>query len=307
MLLQTGAFTQGCNDAGLCTMGDFGFNGKSNSQKYKSELSYYFGLGEKQTLVNTIQLDQKISVFDDKGQIVLRLPFHYIFGKLDQTYGIGDVSLGLNYNYLQEKDLVASFFVGGKFPTNDANKTKDGKGLPMVYQTSLGTYDLMLGLNLIYKKWNLGLGYQKPFGRNENTYLRSDWTSENDANNYYESYNLKRGDDLLLRINRIYVSKNKKTLYNTSLFSLYRLQKDQIKKNGQDVSLDNSDGLTLNANIGLTRFLENNDRISFSLSAPLITKEVRPDGLTRTLIFSITYAFGKKKEKVLKPVELNIQ
>ncbi len=287
-------------------MGDFKFNGGSSAQKFHSEISYIFGLGEKQTLVNTIMFDQKISVFKDKGQLVIRLPFHYIYGKLGQTYGLGDVSLGLSYNYLVKSELIGSFIIGGKLPSNDANKTKDGKGLPMVYQTSLGTYDLMLGLNMIYKKWNFGFGYQKPFGENDNTYLRSMWSSENDDNNYFESNHLKRGDDLLLRVNRIFVTKNKKNQFNTSLLSLYRLQKDQIMVNGKDQSIDNSDGLTININLGFTKFLENTDKISISAGAPLITREVRPDGLTRTFVLSITYVFGKGKDKVLKPVKLNL-
>lgn len=282
------------------------FDEGSSAQKFNTSLSYNFGLGEKQSLVNTVQFDQKINIFKNKGQIIIGLPFHYIYGDLDQTYGLGDLSLGLNYNYHQTHELRASFLVGGKLPTNDANKSKDGKGLPMVYQTSLGTYDLMLATNIIYKKWNFGLGYQKPFGENNNSYLRSDWTSKDDANNYFESNQLKRGDDLVLRIDRFFSSKSKKSVYSTSLVNNYRLQEDQVMKNGQYVSLDDSDGITINLSLGLTRHLQNSDKISFNIAAPLVTRQVRSDGLTRTFTISIKYAFGKKKDKVLKPVEFNL-
>ena len=70
------------------------------------------------------------------------------------------------------------------------------------------------------------------------------------------------------------------------------------------VALDGSDGLTLNITLGFQRELKNHDAITVSFGAPLITREVRVDGLTRTFVLMFTYAFGsKKKDDTFQPFE----
>jgi hypothetical protein len=295
------AYPQGCNDAGLCSMGDLDGQGLTSKNKYNTQLSYLFGLGEKQTLINTIQFEQRFMFWENRGQIFLQLPIHYIYGNLGQTYGIGDVSLGFNYTYLKKKELSASFMIAVKLPPNDANKTIDDKGAPMVYQTSLGTYDLALGANFFYRKWQLGLGYLKPLGSNKNYFDHAEWPDNSDALEYAQMRDLARGDDGMLRLNRFFYTK--KNRYNVGLLALYRLQKDKITQNGERLALENSDGLTLNLNLGYQKVLKNKDAITLSFAAPIITREVRVDGLTRTFIVMFTYAFGsKKKDDIFKAV-----
>src|SRR5210317_745713 len=79
---------QGCNDAGLCSMGDLDGQGLTMNNKYNTQLSYFFGLGERQTLINTLQFEHRFMFLDDRAQLFLQLPFHYIYGNLGQTYGI---------------------------------------------------------------------------------------------------------------------------------------------------------------------------------------------------------------------------
>jgi len=295
---------QGCNDAGLCSMGDLDGQGLSMGNKYNTQVSYYFGLGEKQSLINTVQFEQRFLVLKDRGQIFVQLPFHYIHGTLGQTYGVGDISVGFNYTYLKKKDVSASFLIAAKLPPNDANKTIDDKGAPMVYQTSLGTYSLALGANIFYKKWQLGLGYLKPFGSNKNYFYHAEWPENEDALEYTQMNDLARGDDAMLRVNRFFYTK--KNRYNVGLLALYRVQKDIITQGENRIALDNSDGLTLNINLGYHKVLKNKDAITLSFAAPLITREVRVDGLTRTFVLMFTYAFGSKKENdVFQPVKLN--
>ncbi|HSG67880.1 MAG TPA: hypothetical protein VK994_04175, partial [Bacteroidales bacterium] len=176
--LAINAYNQGCNDAGLCSMGDLDGKGLTSENKYNTQLSYTFALGEKQSFINTIQFEQRFLFLKDRGQIFLQLPFHYIYGNLGQTYGPGDVSLGFNYTYLQKEKLTGSLLIAAKLPPNDASKTIDGKGAPMVYQTSLGTYDLALGANFFYDKWQFGLGYIKPLGSNNNYFDPDEWSDE---------------------------------------------------------------------------------------------------------------------------------
>ena len=297
-------YAQGCNDAGLCSMGDLDGQGLTSGNKYNTRLSYIFGLGERQTMINTVQFEQRFIFWKNRGQIFLQLPFHYIYGELGQTFGVGDISVGFNYTYLKKKDLAASFLIAAKLPSNDANKTIDGKGAPMVYQTSLGTYDLALGANFFYKKWQVGLGYLKPFGSNNYYFYYSEWPGNTDALEYTQMQDLARGDDAMLRLNRFFYTK--KNRFNAGLLALYRIQEDKVTQGDNRIALDNSDGLTLNINLGYQKVLKNEDAITLSFAAPIITREVRVDGLTRTFVVMFTYAFGnKKKDEVFQPVKFS--
>lgn len=293
LLVNKVAYTQGCNDAGLCGLGDLDGQGLNTGNKYNTQLSYVFSLGEQQSMINTLQFEQRFSLFEERGQLFIQLPFHYIYGNLGQTYGLGDVSVGFNYSFLLKKDLRASFLVAAKIPPNESAKTIDGNGAPMVYQTSLGTYAIALGSNLSYKKWQFSLGYLKPIGSNKNYFYYDEWPGNKDALEYTEMQDLARGDDAMIRVNRFFHTK--KSRYNAGLLALYRIQKDIVTQGTERVSLEDSDGLTLNINLGFQRVLKNSDAVTLTLAAPLITREVRVDGLTRTFIVMFTYAFGSNK------------
>jgi hypothetical protein len=283
--------SQGCNDAGICTFGDFQFEVPEQHSISQTEVSYIFGLGEQQVLINTLQLDQSFRILSDKAGIFVRLPFTYVYGNLGQTIGIGDVTVGLEMVLLDKKETRITMSAGSKLPPNDANFTVDGKGLPMAYQTSLGTYDLLVGSRLDIQKWRIGLGYQKPFGSNKNTFAHAEWEDNEQAQEYFESYHLDRGDDLLLRVDRYFETK-KGEIIQAGLMSVYRLREDIIILDGEKQSLDQSSGLTLNA-ILATRFpLKNNGSLNILAAAPIITREYRADGLTRTFVLSVVYSLA---------------
>ena len=295
VLAGASGYSQGCNDAGLCSMGDLDGKGLSAENLYNTQLSYSFSLGEKQSLINTLQLEQRFRLLKERGEVFLQLPFHYVYGNLGQTYGPGDISLGFNYTFLQKDELAGSFLIAARVPTNDATKMIDGKGAPMVYQTSLGTYDIALGANLFYDKWQFSLGYLKPLGSNINYFDPDEWTDDEDAAEYQEMSDLARGDDAMLRATRFF--NTEKNRFNVGLLALYRLQKDKVTIDGERTALDDSDGFTLNINLGWQKILENKDALTLTLAAPLITREVRVDGLTRTFVVMLTYAFSSKKKE----------
>jgi hypothetical protein len=285
------AYSQGCNDAGICTFGEFdGVNNPHTGKGIKTEISYIFGLGENNNLVNTIQLDQRFDIFNGKGSVFFRLPFTYVYGTLGQTSGLGDVTAGLDYAVYQKEKVMVSLTAGAKLPSNDANKSSDGKGLPMAYQVSLGTYDLLAGAGITLQTWRIGLAYQKPFGANGNAFLYDFWEGEDEALEYFESNELKRGDDVMLRLDKDFTLKNNSSL-QASVLAVYRIQKDQIVKNDIPVDLEDSNGLTLNLSVAYNIPLKNQDNVRLLLAAPVITREIRADGLTRTFVFSLAYSF----------------
>ena len=61
---------QGCNDAGMCSMGDLDGKALNSEHEYNTQLTYNFGLGEQQSLINTVLFEQRFPVFNKKGQII---------------------------------------------------------------------------------------------------------------------------------------------------------------------------------------------------------------------------------------------
>ncbi|TAE45978.1 MAG: hypothetical protein EAY69_09570, partial [Cytophagales bacterium] len=70
----------------------------------------------------------------------------------------------------QSDDWQINATLGAKIPTGDGNdqRSDDGKALPMYYQTSLGTYDAVLGVSAITKNWLFATGLQYPLFQNPN-------------------------------------------------------------------------------------------------------------------------------------------
>ena len=276
-------YSQGCSDAGLCTISglDSGFDETEMKSTFK--YSTIFGLGEQNVFHISTQLEASIPTI--KSQVIqVKIPYNFTFGNLGNISGLGDLSISLNQKIFSNQNTRLNLVAGIKIPSNDANKTLDGFPLPMAYQTSLGTYDMILGLSTIYKKWHFGFGYQHSFGHNLNEFEYR-YDNPSDFNNYNESYHLQRADDIMLRIERQLLIGNANYMF--SVLPIYHLGDDKIK-NGQDVR--NSSGLTLNL-VAKSEFTITNDwKMGFTLAAPIIDKEVRPDGLTRSFVAVISFA-----------------
>ena len=62
--------------------------------------------------------------------------------------------------------------MGLKVPFTDGNLKENGVPLPMDFQPSLGTYDLILGVSHQYKNFNFVVAYQQPLTQNNNRLLK---------------------------------------------------------------------------------------------------------------------------------------
>jgi hypothetical protein len=132
------------------------------------------------------------------------------------------------------------------------------------------------------------LGYQQPFGRANNTFLKENWPSNN-VKDYFDSANLLRKSDLLLRA-EYFTDINKKWAGSFGVLPILHLGEDEITlKNGTNSVVSGSSGLTLNINAGLNYKINDFNTLKLTLSAPLIIRDVRPDGLTRALVLGIGF------------------
>lgn len=282
----TSVFGQGCSDAGACSINSLNVSEDSTNTETKVRFSIVqsFGLGEKFTLISQTTAGIQYQIFKST-LLELRVPFIFIYGNLGQTSGVGDLIFSVNQRLFRKNKTQLSLLLTGRLKSNNADFTFSGEPLPMAYQTSLGTYDAIFGLLYAIPKWDFYLAYQHAFGRNKNGYLVMDTTLP-DEKKYFESAQLKRGDDMYLRLRRQLNLKNENNIILT-LMSLYRLQEDEIIKNDQSVLLEGSRGLTLNLGFAWSKKIKSGQTMDLMLSFPVIDRDYRADGLTRNAVVGI--------------------
>ncbi len=219
----------------------------------------------------------------------IAMPFSIISGKLGTVSGLNDITSRITFESALSQKSSIKIFLAGKFPASQANKKMKGLDLPMVYQTSLGTYDFLIMGAWVYQSWSISAGYQHPFNHNMNEFQPDLWSPELPVKKYFPSYHLKRGDDITLRIDHFFIGENQGG--SLSLIPVYRIKESKIYQNESWTLLENSDGLTLNVSASWYKVFKNNMRFTFLLAGPVLTRQVRPDGLTRSFIASIKLLF----------------
>ena len=283
---QSQLYAQGCSDAGACSIGslDEVETEETGLPRFKISFDQSFALGEKFTFISqtSIALDLRVG---RSTSIVVRTPFIFTSGNLGNSSGIGDVLVSVIQQLYKNDQSQFGVLLAGKLKSNNANFSFAGNPLPMAYQTSLGTYDIIVGGQYLWKTWDFYLAYQHPFGRNENGYLNNPLETDK-SKIYFESAHLKRGDDLALRVQKTFHLKNDQSLL-PGIMPIYRLQKSEIVKNDQHVLLDGSDGLTLNLYLTYVKKLKSNTLLYLTGAFPLIDRDYRADGLTRNFVISI--------------------
>ena len=281
---------QGCSDAGACSIGSMDGEHETGEEVkppvFKLSYEEIIGLGEKFTFVSQTAVTVEQRVFKTTW-LVVRVPFIFTSGNLGNSTGVGDVLVSVVQQVYKSFDSQLGIMAGGKLRTNNSGFSFAGNPLPMVYQTSLGTYDIIGGIQYMWRSWDFYLAYQHPFGRNQNQYLHPPGET-NDKKLYYESAQLKRGDDLAFRIQKSFYLKNRQSL-QPGILPIYRIQKSTIIKNDREVVLDGSNGLTLNLYLTYVKKLKNNTVLSLTAAAPVIERSYRADGLTRNFVVSLRF------------------
>ncbi|HMG16490.1 MAG TPA: hypothetical protein VK590_13625 [Saprospiraceae bacterium] len=281
------SFSQGCSDAGFCSLGILK-NPSVNNIEDKlntASIGMIYGAGfEKTTIFSQfVEYQRKLSsIFT----IDAKLTSVIASGFLGSNTGLGDIYLTASY-----KVGMARILGGFKIPLNDANgKNKENMALPMEYQSSLGTFDLIAGVAISPgKHWELSLATQINLSANNKNSFFPGLYSDERANEFANTNKFERKPDLLFRLGYRYKIKEKWNI-KPDLVALYHLGEDTYTSpDGLPVPIKNSDGLTINAVIMSNYAVSDNSGLEILLAAPFLVREVRPDGLTRSLVFSLQY------------------
>lgn len=289
-IILSNSFSQGCSDAGLCSLPGNQTN-DTILKNWKSTFSFAptYSLGEHFTSIISSVADFRLSY--KNAFFSFRIPYHFIFGDVGNTNGIGDLSLIFGTNFkLKEKHLTAN--IGIKFPSGKTNIKHQNNSLPMVYQTGLGTTDFIAGLSFSDKKWYLAFATQIPISNhNKNEYLSDYHPINSSLFDFYNSKNLIRSGDLMLRIDKLYP--NTKVNLKTGVIILYHLKNDNYTDiNNKQIDYNNSNGFTLNLNFGFQQKISNKLKVDYTIGFPVYARENRPDGLTRTLVFIPNFIYN---------------
>lgn len=304
------ANAQGCSDAGFCTLGSL----KSNFDFEKKDS---FSLNEKE-LKNTIGIGFSYGLGEDKNnnfnpfliynrkltkhlELQTKLTSAFIQGKAANVNYISDIYITTNTSItLKDKKPKLhqrlNIIAGIKIPFSSANFKKNAQELPMAYQPSLATVDIIAGINYIVFGFEMNAAFQIPTAQiNKNTYFKETGNlTFNNGKDTFSSTNLfKRKPDFLFRFGYIFHTKNYKWLFKPNLLNIVHLGQDKYTTIlGDKQKIAGSQGYTLNAAFNMTYNINKHHNIEFSAGTPLVVRKVRPDGLTRKVAIALEYHFN---------------
>ncbi|MFN3666902.1 MAG: hypothetical protein ACK4S0_12115 [Sediminibacterium sp.] len=277
---------QGCSDAGFCTIPLRPAAASKNS--IQTEFAYLRGEENTNLLNFSVSYSRQISKslqWDNK------LVLAYVNGSYGSVFNLGDIYSTLRYGVKTSGGKTVHLLGGVKIPFNQSNQKIKNVSLPMVYQTSLGTYDLIVGSAFPAGKLDMNVAFQLPVvQQNRNSFIKEQAPLPGD----FPSTNLfRRKADVLWRVGYPLQSKSSKWKFNPNVLAIVHLGEDSYENVfGNRVNIKGSSGLTLNANLQISHQISQRQSLQLSLAAPFVVRDTRPDGLTRSLVASVAYQFG---------------
>ncbi len=279
---------QGCSDAGACSLS---FHRQQDSiEEIQKRKTIAFGnivaLGEEGVFINSNyfllsgHLSKKII-----GEI--KLTGSYINGDLASVFNVGDIYLKGTYLLKSNSKVDVQILGSVKIPLNNSNFKNNGISLPMVYQTSLGTTDLITGYWLKWKNWEFFNLIQAPITQNNNNYF----SPAADMIPFPSTNRFERNPDLIASL--AYKKPFSKFLIGGQMLGIYHLGNDTyLNLLNERKEIIGSEGLTLNINATMAYQLNKKSNLGLSLASPMVVRKVRPDGLTRAFTFEVNYQFS---------------
>lgn len=280
-------YSQGCSDAGACTIGSFTphmdsliMDNTKNSLRFGSS----FGNADNAIAVVGSYIEYGTEL-TEITQLSFRLTSLLQTGNDISQWGLSDLYVTGRYRLKNGLYLTT----GVKFPLMSANNTLDGLPLPMDYQSSLGTYDLILGMQYKKDNWQFVGIWQQPFIQNQNEFNPALYSEDSPLSSFVNTNGFIRSGDLILRVSYLYKI-SEKLAFTPSVLPIYHLGEDQFVNDlGQEQYIEGSSGLTVNLNGYLRYTLSQRQKVEFSIGFPLTVRDVRPDGTTRSFVAGLEY------------------
>lgn len=300
---------QGDSDPGMSTLGAMRTTpdvmiaeDEFENDKVHFSIGHTFATGASDIKYNITHAEVRVPV-QRFGYFDVKLPFQATSGNLANIGNLGD--LFVTYTQVIRPEYMMDWeyqITGG---TRIGLSTADRqdihiRSLPMDYQSSLGSTDIIVGAHAKYKQYFVtSVGYQQPvFRYNENGYDRR--AVNNDliysGTDYEISRKLYRYGDVMARVEGMYATKSAGIAAGPLLF--YHLHNDlYTDRLGREVEIESA-GFTANAvgNIFLRFGRYAQIKVDVTGSVPLIRRDHAPDGLRRDWMIMprFTYFFGQR-------------
>lgn len=280
---------QGCSDAGFCTINSFKPENVDSTEATKStnnqlKIGGFFGNADRSISVYGVYLEYNRKINDKFGMDV-KITSMSQNGNGISTFGLSDFFVNGSYKAFEK----VKFTLGMKLPLNNANRKENNNSLPMDYQSSLGTFDLLVGVGYEIKKVQFVAAIQQPLTQNGNQFSASDYALDSPLRNFQSTNQYNRKGDILLRVSYP-ISLHKKLKITPSILPIYHLANDTyIDALNVKQQIVGSEGLTLNGNIYLDYSLSEKHALQLNIAAPFLVRKARPDGLTRSLVVNLEY------------------
>ena len=292
--MYTRLYSQGCSDAGFCSLGVLKNNIPVADNNYAFTMGTSYGLGEENTNIFNSYLEYAV-YGNSQLSCQVKITTAYTSGFLGSTFNMADLFASINYVNKTGASNRLSLLSGIKIPLSHSNdKNEDGKPLPMDYQSSLGTYDIIAGTSYnMEAKWELNAGVQIPVvQKNKNTFFPDEYDDPR-VNSFPATNNFRRKSDVLARIGYYHALKNASLTLKPNILAIYHTGEDSYEDRlGKREKIEGSNGLTVNAGIIAVKAFGNGSDLELIVAAPFIVRDVRPDGLTRGIVINLQYRFG---------------
>ncbi|MGK9369216.1 hypothetical protein ACSSWA_09945 [Melioribacter sp. Ez-97] len=277
---------QGCSDAGACTINGLKPHGQESANSINNQFNIggFFGVADNSVNVygNYLEYNRRIT---DKYGLDIKISAIAQNGNGISRRGLSDIFLNLNY-FAADRFVISA---GAKIPLSDANGKLDGLSLPMDYQPTLGTFDLIIGAAYAIYDVRIAAAIQQPLSQNGNEFISGNYPENSALRNFQTTNKYKRSGDLLLRISYPITLYQNLTI-TPSILPIYHLANDKYTDEYEiENEIIGSRGLTLNGNIYLDYKLNEGNGIQFNIGVPFIVRDSRPDGLTRSFIATLEY------------------
>lgn len=276
---------QGCSDAGFCTLDNFKpkAHEKIDSAANKISIGVSYGKADHSIAVvgNYLAYSRQIN---SRVKIDAKLTSLAQYGNGISRWGMSDIYLNTDVRVF--KKMLAT--AGLKLPLTDGNRGNDFS-LPMDYQSSLGSLDLILGAQYPVGKFQVAIAYQQPLVQNKNRFLANEQPAGSKLSSFQSTNNFKRKGDVLLRGAYLFPL-NKKFTVTPSILTIYHLANDSFTDASHTTrSIAGSQGLTVNGNVYLDYMHNARNAFQLTIASPFVVRKTRPDGLTRSFVVNVEY------------------
>lgn len=201
------------------------------------------------------------------------------------TFGLSDIFLNASYKASEKVKLT----LGTKIPLSEANKFSNNLPLPIDYQASLGTFDLIFGIGYELKRIQFVAALQQPLTQNNNQFIATNYPINSELRTLQSTNKFERSGDILLRVSYP-MNITSKLKLTPNILPIYHLANDKFTNEfNVKKEIIGSKGLTLNGNAYLDYEINSKNIIQLNLGVPFIVRKSRPDGLTRGFIANIEY------------------